>query len=98
MATALRTDRTDRASGGPLHRASAAFHARPRLRLAAMLAPPLAWMLVIYLGSLTVLFLSSFWRLDPFSGLVVHQWGLQNFTKIFKESVYLTTAARTAGI
>jgi len=52
-------------------------------------------MLVVYIGSLVLLFLSSFWHLDPFTGLVVHDWGLGNFTKIFTQSVYLVTAGRT---
>ena len=68
---------------------------RRRLRLFGLLLPSVGWMVVVYLGSLLVLFLASFWRLDPFTGLVVHDWGLQNFTKIFTESVYLVTAGRT---
>jgi len=55
-------------------------------------------MVIVYLGSLLLLFLSSFWRLDPFTGLVVHDWGFGNFTKIFTQSVYLITAGRTLGI
>jgi putative spermidine/putrescine transport system permease protein len=55
-------------------------------------------MVVIYLGSLFVLFLAAFWQLDPFTGLVVHKWGFQNFTKIVTQNVYLITAARTLGM
>jgi putative spermidine/putrescine transport system permease protein len=94
----MATVREIQRSGGVLRRVSGALHRRPRLRLVAVLLPPLAWLVVVYLGSLAVLFLNAFWHLDPFSGLVVHRWGLENFTKIFNESVYLITAGRTAAI
>jgi putative spermidine/putrescine transport system permease protein len=55
-------------------------------------------MLVVYLGSLLLLFVSSFWRLDPFTGLVVHDWGLQNFQQILTEPVYRIVALRTVGM
>ena len=86
------------ASPGLLGRLSAVLHRHPRLKLAGLLLPSLGWMLIVYIGSLLLLFLSSFWRLDPFTGLVVHDWGVGNFTKIVSESVYLVTAARTVGI
>lgn len=77
---------------------AAAREPRTRLRLFGLLALPIGWMGVIYVGSLLVLFMASFWRLDPFTGLVEHQWGFQNFTKIFTESAYLITAGRTLGM
>jgi putative spermidine/putrescine transport system permease protein len=96
MATSLERDRGP--ATGFLGRASATLHRRPGIRLAGLLLPSLGWMLVVYVGSLLLLFVSSFWRLDPFTGLVVHDWGLGNFRKIVTESVYLVTAARTLGI
>lgn len=68
---------------------------RRRLKLFGLLLPSIGWMLVVYIGSLVVLFMAAFWRLDSFTGLVVHQWGFGNFTKIFTQSVYLITAGRT---
>jgi putative spermidine/putrescine transport system permease protein len=55
-------------------------------------------MVVVYLGSLALLFMSSFWRLDPFTAEVQHTWGLQNFQTIFTEPVYRTIALRTIAI
>ena len=52
------------------HRISAFFYRRPRLRLGLMLSLPLAWFLVVYLGSLLALLLQSFYSLDTFSGTV----------------------------
>jgi putative spermidine/putrescine transport system permease protein len=74
------------------------MHRRSGLKLLLLLLPPLGWMVVVYLGALTLLFLSAFWRLDPFTSLIQRQWGLQNFRTILHESVYRTIAIRTLGI
>jgi len=63
-----------------------------------MLSAPLAWMLLIYIAALVVLFLSAFWTVDPFTGEVVHNWGLQNFKTIFESDTYRTIALRTVGM
>jgi putative spermidine/putrescine transport system permease protein len=55
-------------------------------------------MLVVYLGALLLLFLSAFWRVDPFTSGIVRQWGLQNFRTLLTDSVYRTIALRTVGI
>ena len=46
--------------------------ARPRLQLSLLLAGPVGWLVIAYLGSLAVLFVAAFWQLDTFSGQVVH--------------------------
>jgi putative spermidine/putrescine transport system permease protein len=63
-----------------------------------LLAGPLGWMLFIYIAALVVLFLSAFWTVDPFTGQVVHDWGLKNFKTIFESSTYRDIALRTVGI
>jgi putative spermidine/putrescine transport system permease protein len=75
-----------------------ALHRRPRLRLSLLLAGPLGWLLIAYIGSLAVLFVAAFWRLDAFSGLVVHEYGTQNFETIANGEVYRTIVQRTVGI
>jgi putative spermidine/putrescine transport system permease protein len=52
------------------HRVSSFFYRHPRLRLALVLSVPLTWFIVIYLGSLGALLLTSFHSLDSFSGTV----------------------------
>ena len=37
------------------------------LQLSLLLAGPLGWLGLAYLGSLAVLFVAAFWRLDPFT-------------------------------
>jgi putative spermidine/putrescine transport system permease protein len=71
---------------------------RPRLQVGALLAGPVGWLVIAYLGSLAVLFLAAFWQLDTFSGQVVHQYGLQNFRTIVEEGVYRKIVGRTVGI
>ena len=54
-----------------------------RLALGVLLVLPLAWFGIIYLGSLLSLQANSFYRLDDFSGQVVHEFGFKNFIEIF---------------
>jgi putative spermidine/putrescine transport system permease protein len=63
-----------------------------------LLGPPVAWMLVVYLGALLLLFLSAFWQVDPFTSGILRRWGLQNFRTLVDEPVYRTIAVRTLGI
>ena len=75
-----------------------ALHRRPRLRLSLLLAGPVGWLLIAYIGSLAVLFVASFWQLDPFTGKVIHEYGTQNFETIANGEVYRTIVLRTVGI
>jgi putative spermidine/putrescine transport system permease protein len=79
-------------------RLSAALWRRPWLRAAALLLPPLGWMVVLYLASLALLFVYAFWSLDSFTGKVVHTWTLTNFREILENATYRTIALRTIGI
>jgi putative spermidine/putrescine transport system permease protein len=75
-----------------------ALHRRPRLRLSLLLAGPVGWLLIAYLGSLAVLFVAAFWKLDPFTGLVIHEYGTQNFETLAQGEVYRDIVVRTVGI
>jgi len=87
-----------RPSGTARRRLSAALWRRPWLRAAALLLPPLGWMVVLYLASLALLFVYAFWSLDTFTGKVVHTWTLSNFREIVDNATYRTIAFRTIGI
>jgi putative spermidine/putrescine transport system permease protein len=65
------------------------------VRLAALLAPPLAWLVVVYLGSLFVLLLAAFWDTNEFTSEVVHTFTLDNFRTLWERDVYRDVAWRT---
>jgi putative spermidine/putrescine transport system permease protein len=68
---------------------------RPRLQLSLLLAGPVSWLVVAYLGSLAVLFVASLWQLDDFSGEIVQNPGLQNFQELIETPVYRSIVLRT---
>jgi putative spermidine/putrescine transport system permease protein len=81
---------------GPGRRLSTFFVRHSRLRLAALLALPLGWLLVIYLGSLFLLLLASFWDVGGILGTeIVHTWNLDNYQTLVDQPVYRNVAFRT---
>jgi putative spermidine/putrescine transport system permease protein len=89
---------TEAADGGSGRRLSAALYPHRAWNLLLTLGPPLAWMAVIYLGSLALLLASSFWRLDVFTAEIVHDWGFSNFQTLWEGEVYRNIVLRTVGI
>jgi putative spermidine/putrescine transport system permease protein len=81
-------------------RLSATFWRWPWTKATALLGPPLAAFLIVYVGALGVLFVSAFWTIDSFTGKVEHVWSLDNFRLIFStaDPTYLRIAGRTVGI
>jgi putative spermidine/putrescine transport system permease protein len=79
-------------------RVAAWSHRHPRLRLGLILALPLVWFGVVYLGSLLMLFLNAFWKTDPFTSLVVRDFTLDNFVELFSTAVYRAVTLRTVGM
>ena len=79
-------------------RLSTFLHRHPRLRLSLLLSGPVGWLLVAYIGSLVVLFVAAFWRLDPFTSEVVHDYGFDNFRTLWENDVYRSITVRTVGI
>ena len=64
-------------------RISTALYLHPRLLLMLLLAPPLLWLGVIYLGSLFALLLQSFFYIDEFSGNIVREFSLATYEQLF---------------
>jgi putative spermidine/putrescine transport system permease protein len=79
-------------------RVSAYLHRHGRIRLGLLLAPPLGWLVVAYLGSLAVMLASSFFTVDAFTGQVITEPSLANYQTIFTSEVYRTITLRTVGI
>ena len=74
---------------------AAALWRRPRLQLSLLLAGPIGWLVIAYLGSLAVLFVAAFWHLDTFSGEVVQGFSLDNFRTLIEGDVYHSIVLRT---
>jgi putative spermidine/putrescine transport system permease protein len=71
------------------------FHGRPRLQAGTLLAGPIGWLVIGYLGSLAVLLLTSFWSLGELSGEIEQTFTLDNYKDVVSESVYRTVTGRT---
>ncbi len=74
------------------------FQGRPRLQVGALLAGPVGWLVIGYLGSLAVLLVTAFWSVDALSGEVVQEFGLGNFEALLDEPVYRDIVGRTVGV
>src|SRR3954471_10739238 len=81
-----------------LNRTAGALYRRPRLRLTLLLTAPLLWLAVLYLGSLTVLFVSAFWTTNSFTSQVVKVWSTDNFHALFTTPVYRQVILRSVGV
>jgi putative spermidine/putrescine transport system permease protein len=81
-------------------RLSSTFWRHPWAKGIGLLAPPVLGFLLVYVGALTVLFVSAFWSVDAFTGKLVHVWNVSNFRTVFStaDPTYLRIAARTIGI
>jgi len=73
------------------------LYRRPWLIMTLLLAPPLLWLGVVYLGSLGALTLNSFYIYNSFSGQVTPGFTLNNYAKLFGGS-NPTIVFRSAGM
>jgi putative spermidine/putrescine transport system permease protein len=71
------------------------FHGRPRLQVGSLLAGPLGWLVILYLGSLAVMLVAAFWSVDALSGEISRTFSTDNFQTLIDDSVYRDVAQRT---
>jgi putative spermidine/putrescine transport system permease protein len=71
---------------GTLTRISDIFFRKPWLLTAVLLVPPVLWIIVVYLGSLLALLLQSFYALDDFSGVIIHELTLSTYGHLFDQA------------
>src|SRR5689334_20028604 len=69
-----------------------------RISLALLLVPPLAWLVIAYLGSLAVLLVSAFWSTNTFTGAVVHTFTTDNIVRLVTDTVFRTATVRTVSV
>ena len=82
-------------------RISSALYLHPKLLLMLLLAPPLLWLGVIYLGSLFALLLQSFFYIDDFSGNIVREFSLATYEQLFTRAnadVFIRTTLMAAAV
>ncbi len=86
---------------GMLHRISNFLYVRPRIFLGLMLALPVFWLGVVYLGSLLTLLVNSFFYLDDFTGVIVREFSLRSYAQLFTRSnldIVMRTASMAAAV
>ena len=71
-------------SGGMRGALSDLFWRRPRFLLILMLAPPVLWLGIVYIGSLFALLAQSFFSIDEFSGLIDRHFTLRTYGDLFQ--------------
>jgi len=74
------------------------FHSHVKARIAALLSLPIAWLGVLYIGSLAALFITSIWTIDTFTSKVVREFTLSNFIDILTDKAYFNVTMRTVGV
>jgi putative spermidine/putrescine transport system permease protein len=81
------TTATDLATPGtsPSRSVAVWLHRRPRVRLGSLLIGPALWLVVVYLGSLALLFVNAFFIRDAFSGATIYQPTLENFARLLED-------------
>jgi putative spermidine/putrescine transport system permease protein len=74
------------------------FHSHVKARIAALLSLPIAWLGVLYIGSLAALFITSIWKIDTFTSKVVREFTFSNFIDILTDKAYFNVTIRTVGV
>jgi len=74
------------------------FHSHVKARIAALLSLPIAWLGILYIGSLAALFITSIWRIDTFTSKVVREFTFSNFIDILTDKAYFNVTMRTVGV
>jgi putative spermidine/putrescine transport system permease protein len=87
---------TPRRSAG--RRLAGLFHGRSRLQVGSLLAGPIAWLVVGYLGSLAILLVTGFWSIGELSQELEKSFTLENFETLVSEPTNRAIIARTVGI
>jgi putative spermidine/putrescine transport system permease protein len=71
---------------------------RSKVRLFALLALPMTWLVGIYIVSLFLLLITAFWVVNPFTSRVSPGFTLDNFVALVTVPAYLSTSIRTLGM
>jgi putative spermidine/putrescine transport system permease protein len=78
--------------------ASRWLHRHPRARLISLIGAPATWMLVLYIGSLASLFLTSLYSLNEDGSGIDKVISAENYRTLIERPVYLDITVRTVKI
>jgi putative spermidine/putrescine transport system permease protein len=81
-----------------LTRLSGFLYRHARIRLLGLLAAPMIWLAVAYLGSLAVMFAAAFWSTNSFTGALIKVPTTDNLRLLMEGTVYRKVALRTLGV
>jgi putative spermidine/putrescine transport system permease protein len=85
----------------PLRRTLTWLYNHPNITLALLLLLPMAWLFVVYLGSIGGLLVQSFYSIDDFSGVIVREFTLRTWQDLFTLThfdVFLRTLLMAAAV
>ncbi|MGL4487895.1 MAG: ABC transporter permease [Rhizobiaceae bacterium] len=74
---------------------------KPKQLLASLLVFPLGWLIVVYIGSLLIFLMQSFYSIDEMSGLVVPEFTLKTYGELLTPSnldIILRTLLMSASV
>jgi putative spermidine/putrescine transport system permease protein len=74
------------------------LHGRNAFYFALLLAPPLLWLGIVYLGSLLTLLLQSFYAIDEFTARVVPKITLATYEQLFTAPAHVDIILRTVAM
>ena len=66
-----------------------------KLQLLGLISLPMFWIIGVYIVSLSLLLITAFWYVDPFTSLVRPGFTLENFISVLTVPAYLATSLRT---
>jgi putative spermidine/putrescine transport system permease protein len=82
----------------PSRRLSTFLYRHDGLFTLLLLAPPLAWLGIVYLGSLFSLLAQSFFSFDDFSGRVIYELTLRSYVELLTSPANLDIILRTVSM
>ncbi len=86
---------------GPLARAVDWIIRHPRMFVFLMVLPITLWLGIVYIGALIALLIQSFFSIDEFSGVVVHELTLKTYGELLRPynlDIILRTVAMAASV
>ncbi len=86
------------AATSPVRQWQGYLHRHGGMRIAGLLAAPMAWLVLLYVLPLVMLFVTAFWTTDSFTGELVRAFTTENFQRLFTDPAYITVALRTLAV